>query len=989
VRLRKPERPGRQPQLARTVYLALALAVFAAVLGGIGPGGVAHADPPPAQRTLVRLTVKPDPGNQPVELDAGEFRGVGPGDHPAVLLAHGFGGSQEDMVSMAQRLAAVGYNVVTWSARGFGRSGGHIHLNDPRYEVDDVHRLVDLVDTLPGAAHSAPHDPVVAIAGVSYGGALALMAAAADQRIDAAIPIDTWNDLSTAFFPNTVAAGPRSTDRPEEPPGSLYPGGPYKQQWVSRFLGSVQTRPPTDPCGRMDRGMCNLFLGDTARTGKASDLVLNTLRAHSPAPTLAQITVPTFVIQGVSDSLFGLDQADATIRILTRQGTPVTVRWTTVGHDVDPTASSRPTGATGSASVDTTELTKTVIDWLDHQLRPQLGTPAQPTFVYPGYPAGQSETVAQLSASGYPGLSGQQLETVGTADAAPGVVASPPGGEPASISAIPGAPARLPVYPLAALPGQSWSVDTRPLQHRLEVVGSPVIHLSLASTAADLTVFVSLWQLGPDGKTASQPRALVSPVRLSGHGSVDDVAVPLPPSTYTMAAGSSWRVLVTSTDSGYANRRDAALYTVGLGRAGLTVPVLPAVTQLGGGQRPFWADRESIGVALGIVVVLVGILGWAVWWRRRDRALPSRPELRDVPLVVTGLSKTYSDGHRAVDDVSLRAESGQVVGLLGPNGAGKTTTMRMLMGLIQPTAHSAQPTSRLRRKRAGGAGSIYVLGEPIVAGAPVLTKVGALIDGPGFLPHLTGRANLAAYWSATGRAADQAHVQEVLEIAALGDAVDRQVRTYSHGMKQRLGIAQAMLGLPVLLILDEPTNGLDPPQIAAMRPILREYAKTGRSVLISSHLLSEVELTCTHVVVMSAGRVITAGAVADLLASDDSTEVDLGPGARPAGVAESLRAVRGITEVRVVDDRSLVVRGTLPRGDIVAAVVATGAPVEAVSAHRHLEEVFLGVIADDAIAPGGSPVATGDGTAGHSQRGESQTGDPASLVEQLRRIRPR
>ena len=214
---------------------------------------------------------------------------------------------------------------------------------------------------------------------------------------------------------------------------------------------------------------------------------------------------------------------------------------------------------------------------------------------------------------------------------------------------------------------------------------------------------------------------------------------------------------------------------------------------------------------------------------------------------MTGLVKTYADGHRAVDDVSWAAHRGQVVGLLGPNGAGKTTTLRMVMGLIHPDS-----------------GTVHVLGQPVHPGAPVLAQVGALIEGPGFLPHLTGRANLEAYWAATGRDPKDAGFEAVLEVAALGDAVDRPVRSYSHGMKQRLGIAQAMLGMPDLLVLDEPTNGLDPPQIAAMRPILRAYADTGRTVVVSSHLLGEVELTCSHVVVMHAGRVLAAGSVEEL-----------------------------------------------------------------------------------------------------------------------------
>ena len=153
------------------------------------------------------------------------------------------------------------------------------------------------------------------------------------------------------------------------------------------------------------------------------------------------------------------------------------------------------------------------------------------------------------------------------------------------------------------------------------------------------------------------------------------------------------------------------------------------------------------------------------------------------------------------------ARAGRVCGFLGPNGAGKTTTLRMATGLIAPDE-----------------GAVYVLGRRVRAGSPVLSRVGTLIEGPGFLPHLTGRQNLRAYWAATGRRPAEAGFDEALAVADLGAAVDKPVRSYSQGMRQRLGIAQAMLGLPQLLVLDEPANGLDPPQIHQMREVLQRYA---------------------------------------------------------------------------------------------------------------------------------------------------------------------
>ena len=175
----------------------------------------------------------------------------------------------------------------------------------------------------------------------------------------------------------------------------------------------------------------------------------------------------------------------------------------------------------------------------------------------------------------------------------------------------------------------------------------------------------------------------------------------------------------------------------------------------------------------------------------------------------------------------------------------------------------------------------------------MLSRVGAFVEGAGFLPHLSGRANLELYWQATGRPAEDAHLEEALEIAGLGDALDRAVRTYSQGMRQRLAIAQAMLGLPDLLILDEPTNGLDPPQIREMREVMIRYAAAGRTVIVSSHLLSEVEQTCTHLVVMDRGRLVQAGPVAEIIGSGDTLLVGTADAGRRA-VVEKVAALPGV-----------------------------------------------------------------------------------------------
>jgi len=924
--------------------------VAVSLLGLAGP--IAYAASPAAAATspsvassVIRVPVAAEPGGAAVTLDATVYRPAdGPGTkHPAVILAHGFGGSKADLASQATELAGDGYVVIAYTARGFGASGGLVHLDDPAYEIADARHLVDLLATRPDVELDAPGDPRVGVVGGSYGGALALMTAAADPRVDGVVSLITWNDLATAFFPNAA--------EPAVP-------GPFKQLWASRFFASTlgggagaggdPAKGANPLCGRFDPTVCRLFLA-AAETGSPSADLLALLRAHSPAPTLAKVNAPTLLVQGMTDSLFGLDQADATARTLAAQGVPLAVRWTDGGHDAPST--------TATADNDAARA------WLDRYVRDKgsrSGLPV-PAFTY-ALPLARLQTTTRLATlPAYPGLTGG---TAGVTDTTVPLAASagasgngrilnPPGGQPASVTTIPGLAgltATLPTYRLAALPGESTAFDTTPMTHQLTVIGSPRVHLDVQSTGATSTFFVSLWQV--QGSSATQPRPLVAPVRVTAApGTITDVAVALPPGTYRMAAGSSWRVLVTTTDSSFANPRQARADVVSLAGAGLELPATtadPATTEA-------TRDTESIGVAAAIAALLLALTGSALWRRNRRAHVPVREDLTDVPLVVDHLVKTFKDGHRAVGDVSWRAERGQVVGLLGPNGAGKTTTMRMLLGLIRPDS-----------------GTVHVLGQPVTSGAAVLGHVGALVEGPGFLPHLSGRDNLHAYWQATGRPEEEAGFEDALAVAALGGALDRPVRTYSHGMKQRLGIAQAMLGCPELLFLDEPTNGLDPPQIAAMRPILQSYAASGRTVVVSSHLLAEVEQTCSHVVVMHAGKVVTSGTVADLVDSTDTTVFELGSAPGHEAAADRLRRATGIRSVDLVEEdsgRRSTVIADLPRAEVVRAAVDAGLDVVGVGSKRHLEEVFLGVIAS-------------------AQNGDGPT-TSSSLIERLRQVRAR
>jgi ABC-2 type transport system ATP-binding protein len=391
--------------------------------------------------------------------------------------------------------------------------------------------------------------------------------------------------------------------------------------------------------------------------------------------------------------------------------------------------------------------------------------------------------------------------------------------------------------------------------------------------------------------------------------------VTLPAMDYRFDAGHRIRIVLSATDMGFASPARPGAYRVAV-ESPLSVPVDPAL-RTPPAPLPGWVwGLPVVAVAAAIVIV-------ATSRRRRPHAAGEADA--GTPLEISGLTKRYKNGFLAVDDLSFRVERGQVCGLLGPNGAGKTTTLRMLMGLIHPDE-----------------GEIRIFGEPVRPGAPVLSRLGSFVEGPGFLPHLSGRDNLELYWKAAGRG--ESYVERALEIAGLGDAVRRPVRTYSQGMRQRLAIAQAMLGLPDLLVLDEPTNGLDPPQIAEMREVLVGYAAEGRTVIISSHLLAEVEQTCTDVVVMHKGRLVAAGPVAEISGNDGSLLIGTPDVERALSVLTSLE---GIEHAEAYDPGVLVrIDGSAPSA-VVAALVGGGVAVERVAPHRRLEDAFLALIGED------------------------------------------
>ncbi|GGR79049.1 ABC transporter ATP-binding protein [Streptomyces eurythermus] len=826
-----------------------------------------------------------------VRLDTSYVTPADTGRHPAVLLAHGFGGSKDDMRRQAEDLARSGYAVLTWSARGFGRSTGKIGLNDPDAEVADVSRLLDWLAKRPEVRLDRPGDPRVGVAGGSYGGAVALLAAGHDRRIDAIAPAITYWNLADALLPNGV----------------------FKKLWAGVFVNTG------GGCARFQPELCRMY-ERVAASGTPDPAARALLTRRSPSAVGDRVKVPTLLVQGQTDSLFPLDQADAAARTIRANGAPVAVDWIAGGHD--------------GGDMETARIEARTRAWFDRYLKGDKDADTGPAFrITRTGGVDSTDGTARLrgaSADGYPGLRDHPRAVALTGPAQR--VANPAGATPPGVSALPGLGASGGLARLSALgvglsadfPGQYARFDSAPLTGDLRITGTPTATVHITSTRDDAVLFGKVYDVGPDGGRPVLPAQLVTPFRVTGAKAGKDVTVTLPAIDHEVRKGHRLRLVLASTDLGYASPAAPATYTVSL-KSDLSVPTAPEVTTAAA-PLPAWVWwLPAAGAAAALALLLTA--------RRRTAAPAPDPDLAEVPLVIDGLSKRYakSTDRYAVRDLSFRVERGQVLGLLGPNGAGKTTTLRMLMGLIRPDD-----------------GEIRVFGHAVRPGASVLSRVGAFVEGAGFLPHLSGRENLELYWRATGRPPEDAHLDEALEIAGLGDALARAVRTYSQGMRQRLAIAQAMLGLPDLLILDEPTNGLDPPQIREMREVMIRYAAGGRTVIVSSHLLAEVEQTCTHLVVMDRGRLVRAGEVRDIVGSGDTLLVGT---ARPVEepVAEKVAALPGVASAVRTDD-GLLVRlapgGTAER--LVAELVRLELPVTSIGPHRRLEDAFLTLIGGSA-----------------------------------------
>ena len=894
----------------------MAIAAVLVVVAGVITWAVWPADPGYTTRDA-RLPVNG------VTLDTRFYLPKGAsasGKVPALLLGHGFGGTKESVSDDAKDLAARGYAVLTWSARGHGTSTGEIHLDAPDYEVKDAQGLLDWLATQPAVRTDAAGDPRVGVVGGSYGGALALLLAGQDPRVDAIVPMITWNDLGN----------------------SLFAGGVFKKAWAGIFFsggvgggaggltggdipsgvsgqGRGAAAAPADPeCGRWARDVCETYLR-VASTGKLDEEAKRLLDTRSPASVLNRIKAPTLLIQGEVDSLFPLSEADANARGISA---PVRVAWFTGGHD----------GGEGPTS-DQNRVKFLTVQWLDHYVK---GTGDQPggSFTYSRMtgldPLEQGRLATGFQNETYPGLSGSSTVDVAV-QGRPQQIANPPNGTPAAMSSLPGAGSLSSLVNgvTTELPGQHGNWISSPVEANLNVVGAPTVRIRAASPTGEATLFVKLYDVDQNGQS-NLSNGLMAPIHLTGLPAdiarAQPVTVTLPAIVRNIEQGHRLRVTIASADQSYLGPAEPIVYTV-LAEGAVTLPLLP-VTPIA------TADAFWLYLLIGVVVLLaLGGVTFIVVGRMRRRRLDRAivAEHADTPLFVRGLRKEYGK-FVAVESIDFTVERGQVVGMLGPNGAGKTTSLRVLMGLTQATA-----------------GDVLIFGHKLSPGAPVLSRIGALVEGPGFLPHLTGEENLRAYWRATGRPWVDARFQEALEIAGLGDAIGRRVKEYSHGMKQRLAVAQSMLGMPELLVLDEPTDGLDPPQIAEMRRVLQRYATDGRAVLVSSHMLAEVEQTCTHVVVMHKGVVVASGLVQEIVGDTPTTVFEVSDVDLASKVLDRFDGVSYAPD----GDRTLVVElGEMSRSAAISALVQAGVGIDRVAPRRRLEDAFLALVGTSTVGSG-------------------------------------
>ena len=719
-----------------------------------------------------------------------------------MVLAHGFGGTKDDVADSARTLAQDGFTVITFTARGFGASGGLIHLNHPDYEGADARRIVDLAAQRPEVL-KADGDPVVGFAGASYGGALALLVAGLDQRVDAIVPAFTWNRLDQALFPQYRVTGAAESLADVTPVGGT---GVFKQGWASRLFSGGGRSPNGgaaggDPvCGRFTAALCAGYR-QAAETGRVSPALVDLLAESGPDPVLADITAPTLIVAGEDDTLFPLDQADANLRGLPAEHA-ARLTWVAGGHD-------------GDLSVDA--LLADLSGWFGRYLTEVEPTDPAFSVLVPETPlvgrGGVRDPETRVAAR-YPGR-GVRWGSAGSGCWATRRrswrrrAASGGADQPAGWSGALGGAAGAAGYALGVLPGQAATFTTEPVSpggrdrqrpgragdHRQHDVGHPV-RLAVGPRPGRRERHRGSARAGAQLGGAAAPHGRAGPAVRPESGSTE------PRHSGAAGRGPPGAGRAPAAGRGGDDRpgvRPPRAVGRLLGRAGRRAGAGAARGHARGAgsrrpQRAGTADRRG-------VLARPGRAGRRGCGGGTAQCHPD-PALADVPLVVTDVVKTYADGFRAVDGISLSRRAWPGGRAAGAEWRGQDHG--------HPDARRADPT-RLRSRssstvsRCTPAPTCWPLGR--------LVHRGTRLPAP---PHRQAepRRVLASHRPPARR---RRILDEALAIAGLGTALDRKVRGYSHGMRQRLGIAQAMLGLPICWCWTSRRTGLDPPQIKAMR----------------------------------------------------------------------------------------------------------------------------------------------------------------------------
>ncbi|MCZ4611333.1 CocE/NonD family hydrolase, partial [Streptomyces sp. Lzd4kr] len=548
----------------RRLFAAAAAVV---VIAGAGTWTVASADDDaPAVRRADRVM---DMG-EGVRVDTSYFTAAESGRRPAVLLAHGFGGSKDDVRQQAENLARDGYAVLTWSARGFGRSTGKVGLNDPKGEVADVSRLLDWLAKQPQVELDKTGDPRVGMAGGSYGGAISLLAAGHDDRVDAIAPAITYWNLADALFPNGV----------------------FKKLWAGIFVNSA------GGCEKFEKQVCEMY-DRVAESGVPDAQARSMLEERSPSAVGDRIKVPTLLMQGQSDSLFPLGQADRAAKAIKANGAPVDVDWISGGHD--------------GGDMETGRIQARVQSWFDRYLKDDKGADTGPAFRVTRT-GGVDSTDGQAllrgaSADSYPGLeSGPKSFRLSGGEQS---FANPAGASPPAVSALPGLGGSGGLSQLSSLgvgvsldfPGQFAAFESAPVTGDLRITGSPKATVHVKSTSEDAVLFAKVYDVGPGGRQQVLPSQLVTPLRVEGAEAGKDVTITLPAIDHDIESGHLLRLVVSSTDLGYASPLSPATYTVSL-KGDLTVPTAPGVDTAAAPLPAWvwWLPLAGAGVALALLL---------------------------------------------------------------------------------------------------------------------------------------------------------------------------------------------------------------------------------------------------------------------------------------------------------------------------------------------------------------------------------------------------